>query len=117
MFWIAVILACLSVLLIRAVAEPVTTGSASGTGARPAPMPRRALPNRYWRVAAALTLFALVNFPDALLLLKGHQLGLSTAAVIAAYALYNLAYAAASYPARAPSDRLPRRTVYTIGLI
>ncbi|MFF2809552.1 MFS transporter [Streptomyces sp. NPDC058000] len=68
-------------------------------------------------MVAALTLFALVNFPDALLLLRAHQLGLSTAAVIAAYALYNLTYAAASYPAGALSDRLPRRTVYALGLL
>jgi len=34
-----------------------------------------------------LTCFGLVNFPDALLLLRARQLGLSTAGVIAAYAL------------------------------
>jgi MFS family permease len=68
-------------------------------------------------VAGLLTLFALVNFPDTLLLLRAHRLGLTTPAVIGAYALYNLVYAAASYPAGALSDRLPRHRVYAIGLV
>ncbi|MEK2479280.1 MFS transporter [Streptomyces noursei] len=115
LFWIAVVPAIASVLLVRAVAEPAASRKPT-RGTRPAPVPWRSLPARYWRVVAALTVFALVNFPDALLLLRAHQLGLSTAGVIAAYAVYNFAYAAASYPAGALSDRLRRRTVYALGL-
>ncbi len=77
----------------------------------------RDLPGRYWRVLAVLTCFGLVNFPDALLLLRARQLGLSTAGVIAAYAVYNAAYAALAYPAGYLSDRLPRRVVYAAGLL
>jgi len=61
--------------------------------------------------------FSLVNFPDALLLLRAHAEGLSTAAVIAVYALYNTVYAAVSYPAGSLSDRLPRAVVYGAGLM
>jgi len=62
-------------------------------------------------------LFSLVNFPDALLLLRAHDLGLSTAGVIAAYIVYNLVYAGLAYPAGALSDRVPRHLVFAAGLV
>jgi hypothetical protein len=68
-------------------------------------------------VLAVLALFGLINFPDALLLVRTYQLGLSTPAVIAAYALYNFTYAAASYPAGALADRIPHRLVFALGLV
>lgn len=74
------------------------------------------LPRRYWRVVAVLGAFALVNFSDALLLLRAKHLGLSLGAVIGVYALYNLTYALLSYPAGAISDRVPRRLVFAAGL-
>jgi len=48
-----------------------------------------------------LGLFSPVNFSDTplLRLLRAHDLGLSTGAVIGAYIVYNAVYAAASYPA------------------
>ncbi|WP_413249024.1 MFS transporter [Sinomonas flava] len=58
-----------------------------------------------------------MNFPDALLLLRAHELGLSTEGVIGAYILYNVAYAALSYPAGALSDRVPRHLVFAAGLV
>jgi MFS family permease len=64
-----------------------------------------------------LLVFNLVNFPDALLLLRAHELGLSTAGIFGAYAVYNLAYAALSYPAGALSDRLSRPLVCAAGLV
>src|SRR5665647_612429 len=45
-----------------------------------------------------LTLIALVNFPDALVLLRVSQIGFSVTAVIGAYVVYNLSYALVSYP-------------------
>ncbi|MCX4430722.1 MFS transporter [Streptomyces mirabilis] len=75
------------------------------------------LPQPYWRILAVLMVFNLVNFPDALLLLRAHELGLSTAGVVGVYAVYNLAYAALSYPAGALSDRLSRPLVFAAGLV
>jgi MFS family permease len=68
------------------------------------------------RVVAFLTLFGLVNFPDALLILRARALGLSFVSVLLAYSLYNLSYAALSLPAGVVSDRLPRRFVVAAGL-
>jgi len=108
---VAVVPAVLSVLLVRAVREG------------PAPVRRTAattsdrLPGRLRLLVGVLTLFALVNFPDALLLLRASELGLGTAGVIAAYVVYNLVYAALSYPAGSLSDRFPRHLVFAAGLV
>jgi len=66
------------------------------------------------RLLIVLTLFGLVNFPDALLLLRAHDLGLSTARVIIAYIAV---YAVGAYPAGALSDRLPRHLIFALGLV
>jgi MFS family permease len=81
-----------------------------GTAAKAVRTPWRSLPRPYWRVLGILLAFNLVNFPDALLLLRAHDLGLSTAGVVGAYA-------ALSYPAGALSDRLPRSLVFATGLL
>jgi MFS family permease len=67
-------------------------------------------------VVAFLTVFGLVNFTDALLLLRAKELGLGFAGVILAYALYNVTYSLLSYPAGVWSDRLPRRKVFAVGI-
>jgi MFS family permease len=112
---VAVIPAVLSVVLVRVVREapaapPVTRPSAQvAASSQLSPELRRLL--------AVLTLFGLVNFPDALLLLRAHDLGLSTAGVITAYIAYNVVYAAGAYPAGVLSDRLPRHLVFAVGLL
>jgi MFS family permease len=119
---IAVIPAVLSVLLIRAVHED--TGPAPGRAAvrrrtRPARAPiarPTALPPRLRSLIITLGVFGLVNFPDALLLLRASQLGLSLGGVISAYILYNTVYALAAYPLGAISDRVPRHLVFATGL-
>jgi len=103
--------AVLSVLLVAGVREAPRVAAAGRTAAG---VP---LGPQLRRLIVVLTLFSLVNFPDALLLLRAHDLGLSTAGVIIAYIGYNLVYAAAAYPAGALSDRLPRHRVYALGLL
>jgi MFS family permease len=75
------------------------------------------LPRRYWRVTAALVVFGLVNFPDALLLLRLNEIGFSVVEVILAYVTYNAVYAVSSYPAGLLADRLPRPAVFGVGLV
>jgi MFS family permease len=112
LFFVAFVPAVLSVTLIGLVRE------------RPHPIPRtraprgRAgpLPRRYWRVVAFLTLFGVVNFSDALLILRAKALGLGFAAIVLAYVLYNATYAGLAYPAGRLSDRVPRRYVFATGL-
>jgi MFS family permease len=80
-------------------------------------VPLRALPARYWRVVGFLGAFAVLNFSDALVILRTRELGLGFVGVVLAYALYNVVYAALSLPAGIQSDRRSRRVVFGAGLV
>jgi len=115
LLWVAVVPAVLSVALVFFVRE---TRQALPPAARRALFARvRDLPRRYWRVATVLVAFALVNFPDALLLLRLNEIGFSVVEVILAYVTYNAVYAVSSYPAGLLADRIPRPAVFGIGLV
>jgi MFS family permease len=115
LLWVAVVPAVLSVALVFLVRE---TRRGLPPAARRAVFARvRDLPGRYWRVTTVLVLFGLVNFPDALLLLRLNEIGFSVVEVILAYVTYNAVYAVASYPAGMLADRIPRPAVFGIGLV
>ncbi len=76
-----------------------------------------ALGGDFWRVVAVLGVFSLVNFPDALLLLRLHDIGFSVVQVILAYVAYNLVYTVLSYPAGVVADRLSSQQVVAVGLL
>jgi len=125
LLWVAVVPAVLSVLLVFLIREASTVSTAGAAqGVRPPDVepvetPRASVPlgSPYWRVVAVLGLFSLVNFPDALLLLRLHDIGFAVTEVILAYVGYNLVYTALSYPAGVVADRLSPRTVVAIGLL
>ena len=114
LLFVAIVPAVLSVALIALVREKPRRGP------RPARQPLRQglsdLPGRFWRVTAVVVGFGLVNFPDALLLLRLNEIGFGVVEVILAYVTYNLVYAMASFPAGLLADRLPRSAVFGIGL-
>lgn len=123
---IAVVPAVLSVLLVALVKEPARgaraarAGQAGNRGRVGAAVPvvsPSTLPPRLRQLVVLLGVFGLVNFPDALLLLRASELGLGTAGVIGAYIAYNAVYATAAYPAGALSDRVPRHVVFAVGLL
>ncbi|OBA94332.1 MFS transporter [Mycobacteriaceae bacterium 1482268.1] len=114
LLWVAVVPGVLSVALVFLARET----------RRVLPAQRKAifahvrdLPRRYWRVTVLLIAFGIVNFPDALLLLRLNEIGFSVVEVILAYVGYNLVYALSSYPAGLLADRLPRPAVFGIGLV
>lgn len=111
LLWIAVVPAVLSVALVFLIRERPH----AGLDRRPS-WTTAGLPPPYWRLIAAIGLFAVVNFPDTLLLLRAKDLGYDFRGVVGLYVLYNLSYAALSYPAGVVSDRLDRRTVFATGL-
>jgi MFS family permease len=128
LLWVAVVPAVLSVLLVFLLREPrvavpvpaggISTGSTSGvdsTSRDSAGTVELGAP--FWRVVGVLGLFSLVNFPDALLLLRLHEIGFGVAGVILAYVGYNLVYTVLSYPAGVIADRLSPRTVFAVGLL
>lgn len=111
LLWVAVIPAVLSVALVFLIRERPHPH----LGVK-RPWSLDGLPRSYWRVITIIGLFAVVNFPDTLLLLRAKDLGFDFAGVVALYVLYNLSYAALSYPAGVLSDRLNRRVVFASGL-
>ena len=115
LLYVAIVPAVLSVLLILLVREKPRRGP------RPPRQPvfsgLKDLSARYWRVTAVVVGFGLVDFPDALLLLRLNEIGFGVVSVILAYVTYNLVYALASFPAGLLADRLPRSAVFGIGLV
>jgi MFS family permease len=115
LLWVAVVPAALSVALVFLVRE---TRRRVPAGDRPKLLSGvKDLPRRYWRITAVLVAFGVVNFPDALLLLRLNNIGFSVVEVILAYVGYNLVYALASYPAGLLADHVSRPTVFGIGLV
>ncbi|BBZ18975.1 MFS transporter [Mycolicibacterium gadium] len=115
LLWVAVVPAVLSVALVFLVRERVPLPDKA---TRRAVFSRvKDLPRSYWRVTAVVVAFGLVNFPDALLLLRLNEIGFSVTEVILAYVTYNAVYAATSYPAGMVADRLGKPVVFGIGLV
>ena len=117
LLFIAVVPAALSALLVFAVRDRVAPSAPRQPVTAMAAPPGVELPAATRRVIVFLGVFSLVNFPDALLLLRAKQLGLSLGAVILAYCLYNVAYAGLSYPLGALSDRIAPNRIYAVGLL
>jgi MFS family permease len=117
--WVAVVPAVVSVALVAFVVEKRAPGpepAAASAEAAAAPPIRSPMPAGFRRVVTLLALVALVNLPDALVLLRVNELGFSSSGVVLVYVLYNLVYALVSYPAGALTARWSRARVYALGL-
>lgn len=116
-FWVAVIPAVFSLLLIVvAVHDPERPA-----GPRAARMPISRgelghLPRAYWLVVAIAAVFTLARFSEAFLILKAQKAGLAVTLVPLVLVLMNVVYALAAYPAGALSDRANRTTILGVGL-
>jgi MFS family permease len=116
-FWVAVIPAVLSVIvLLVAVHEPART-----TPLRAPRMPlRRAemreLGPRYWWVVVIATAFTFARFSEAFLILRAQSMGLPIALVPLVLVLMSLAYSLSAYPVGVLADRMDRITLLVTGL-
>ena len=117
LLWLAVIPAVASVLLVPLLREDRKPRAAAASSRSHVEAPPVVLTGAFWRVVGVLGLFSLVNFPDALLLLRLHEIGFGVAAVILAYVGYNVVYTLTSYPAGVVADRFTPRTVFALGLL
>ena len=69
------------------------------------------------RTIGLLVLIQITNIPDALLLLRLHDIGFNTAGVVIGYMIYMFVAMLAAYPAGKIADKLHPKQVYLIGLI
>ncbi len=114
-FWIALIPACLSILvLLAAVTELPCVGV---EGSRP---PMRwddlaGLPAVFWWSIGIAGLLSLARFSQAFLVLKAHDVGVDAAFVPLMLVVMHLFYSTAAYPFGVLSDTVDRRVQLGIG--
>lgn len=111
-FLVAAIPGALSVLALLAVREIRHTP-------RPGPLPPllslKGYDPRFLQLMGITMVFAIGNSSDAFLVLRAGNVGLGATAIVLAYVLYNVSYAALSLPAGIRSDRIGRRPVLIAG--
>ncbi|MBC7463002.1 MAG: MFS transporter [Actinobacteria bacterium] len=85
--------------------------------AQPSIPPSGPLPAPLKRAIALLVFIQLTNIPDALLLLRLHDIGFSTRGVVLAYVLFSAVTMLLAFPGGYLSDRFSPRIIYSIGLL
>jgi MFS family permease len=117
-FWMAAVPGLLCVLLVWfAVKEVRRTASASAPFPRPAARSIRFPRGKLLLILAAVGIFSLGNSSDLFLILRAQNLGMRAWAAPALGLLFNVVYAALSWPAGKLSDRVPRRWLIVAGYL
>lgn len=116
--WFAVIPAVLAVaVLFFGVQEPKRAAAMGGAARSPIGRAEiRELPRRYWSAVALGAVFMVARFPEAFLIVRGYEAGLSVAWVPVVLVVMNVVYAASAYPAGAASDRWGTRGLLLAGV-
>lgn len=117
-FWMAAIPGFISIALVWFGVREVRRGAnAAAPSSRPSgqanPLPRRKLA----LILAAVAIFSLGNSSDLFLVLRAQNVGLGVWAAPALGLLFNVVYAALSWPAGKLSDRVPRRWLVVAGYL
>jgi MFS family permease len=116
-FWIAVVPALASVvILVLFVNEPERGTVASADHRPPRLADIKTLSASYWSVVAVGAVLTLARFSEAFLVLRASGTGLAMTLVPLVLVVMNIAYAASAYPAGACSDRAGRRVVLLAGI-
>ncbi len=111
-FLVAGVPGLLSVLALLAVREIRHTPH---EGKLPPMLSLRGYDGRFLVFLGVTLLFAFGNSSDAFLVLRSQNLGLGATAIVFAYVLYNISYAALSMPAGIHSDKIGRKPVLLSG--
>lgn len=115
-FWVAVVPAVVSFLLIAfVVREPPHRAT------KPARLPLRqdelsGLSRRYWQVVGVATLFTLARFSEAFLILRAQSMALPDDLIPGVLVVMNVAYALSAYPVGRISDGMDRLHLLLLGL-
>jgi MFS family permease len=114
-FWIALIPAYVSViLLLIAVTElPLEFGDAPSRA--PFRFDFAGLPSRFWWIIVIASLLSLARFSQAFLVLKVHDIGVAVAFVPLVLIVTHLVFSATAYPFGMLADRIDRRLQLALG--
>jgi MFS family permease len=116
-FWVAVLPAIISVLLILyGVKEPDVPRAAER---RPFPIQRAELARldgAYWWLVGIATTLTFGRFSEAFLLLTAEHVGVAIALIPGVFVVMNLVYAASAYPFGRLSDVISRRLLLALGV-
>jgi len=117
-FWVAAVPGLVCVLLVWfAVKEVRRTASASTPFPCPAARSSRFPRGKLLLILAAVGIFSLGNSSDLFLILRAQNLGMRAWTAPALGLLFNVVYAALSWPAGKLSDRVPRRWLIVAGYL
>jgi MFS family permease len=117
-FWIALIPAYLSVLLLLMTVKELPLNHDDSQ--RPLAIRRSelaALPAMFWWVIAIASLLALARFSQAFLVLKAHDVGVDAAFVPMMLVVTYLVFSATAYPFGVLADRIDRRLQLAVGTV
>jgi MFS family permease len=116
-FWIAVIPALLSIVILLAfVNEPDRRADTSSARVPLRLANIKTLGPAYWAVVTVGAVLTLARFSEAFLVLRASGTGLAITFVPLVLVVMNIAYAASAYPAGVWSDRAGRRVVLLAGV-
>jgi MFS family permease len=117
-FWVAAIPGLASLVLAWVgVKEIRPAASADASSLHAQQRSRPVLSGKLWLMLIAVGLFSLGNSSDLFLVLRAQNLGLRPKLAPALGLLFNVVYAALSWPAGKLSDRIPRRWLICIGYL
>lgn len=117
-FWLASIPGLASLVLAwTRVKEIRPAATARANSFHPDGQSRTAFSGKLWLILIAVGLFSLGNSSDLFLILRAQNLGISPRLAPALGLLFNVVYAALSWPAGKLSDRVPRRWLICIGYL
>jgi MFS family permease len=117
-FWIAVIPAFISVvILIIGVREPATTRAKGETRSPIQVRELRQIGSTYWWLVIIGGVLAVARFSAAFLVLRAENVGLALALVPIVFVVMNAVYAVSAYPAGILSDRTDRHNVLAVGFV
>jgi MFS family permease len=118
-FWVAVIPAILSFLLVAFAVRDPEAPKGEAKAAEKVKLNRATLAGlgpAFWAVTAAGTALTLARFSEAFLILRGQDLGLELAYAPLVLVVMSLVYSMTSYPVGKLADRMSERTLLYIGI-
>ncbi|WP_236012121.1 MFS transporter [Marinobacter mangrovi] len=117
-FWIAVIPACLSVLVLLALVKEPQRDTRRQEPRMPLRRSElRKLGSNYWWIVIIATVFTLARFSEAFLVLKAQDAGLAVMFIPLVLVIMSFTFSLSAYPVGLLADRTDRPTLLAVGLI